>query len=300
MVTTSSNLYTFLSLLHLFTLSPLLLLLPTTASSETITNLIYKGCAEQKVPDPSGIYSQNLKSLLSSLLSQSSQKSFAATTSGDGAGGTAIAGAYQCRGDLTNSDCYACVSKIPDMVGSLCGGDVAAARVQLSGCYLRYQVVGFKQVPQTQLLYKVCGSKKVRDGADFESKRDSAFGMVENGVKSSGNNLFYTGSFQSLYVLGQCEGDLENDDCGACVKSAEDLAKAQCGDSISAQVYLQGCFISYSFYPNGVPTVTSSSGGHQHTNRTVALAVGGFAVLGFLIVCLLFLKSALKKKGGKH
>ena len=34
----------------------------------------------------------------------------------------------------------------------------------------------------------------------------------------------------------------------------------------------------------------------QHTQRTIALAVGGVAVLGFVIVCLLVLKSAMKKK----
>ncbi|CAL0310403.1 unnamed protein product [Lupinus luteus] len=296
---TLRNRYTFLSLLHLFTLSIPFLLLPT--ASDT-TTLIFKGCADQKLPDPSGTFSHTLNSLFSSLLSQASLKNFAATTSGDGA---SVTGLYQCRGDLSNSDCYNCVSKITQMVGKLCDADVAAVRVQLSGCYLRYEMFGFKQVPQTQLLYKVCGSRKVNNGVEFEEKRDSAFGMVENGVKS-GSNMFYTGSYQSLYVLGQCEGDLGNDDCGDCVSSAEQQAKALCGDSISAQLYLHGCYISYSFYPNGVPTSTSSSSGsesgsgHQHTNRTVALAVGGFAALGFLIVFLLFLKSALKKKGGKH
>ena len=142
---------------------------------------------------------------------------------------------------------------------------MAAARVQLSGCYLRYEVVGFKQVPKTQLLYKVCGSKKMED-VGFEGKRDSAFEMVESGVKGGGGGggggggLFYTGSYQSLYVLGQCEGDLGSDDCGDCIRSAEEQVKVQCGDSISAQVYLHSCYISYSFYPDGVPSMSSSPG----------------------------------------
>lgn len=37
-----------------------------------------------------------------------------------------------------------------------------------------------------------------------------------------GENLFYNGSYQSLYVLGHFEGDLANDDYGNCVKSVED------------------------------------------------------------------------------
>ncbi|RHN48272.1 putative Gnk2-like domain-containing protein [Medicago truncatula] len=259
------------------------------------TNVVYKGCSEQKLGQQSSV---NLQTLLSSLVAASGQKTFAATTTGDGQ--NAVTGVYQCRGDLSASDCYLCISKIPSKISKLCG-DVAAARIQLNGCYLRYEVVGFRQVPQTQLLYKVCGSKKVNDGVGFEAKRDSAFGMVENGVKSG--NLFYTGSYSSLYVLGQCESSLGNDDCGNCVKSAEEQAKLECGDSISAQIYLFSCFISYSFYPNGVSTTSSSSGsgGNPHTERTVALAVGGVAAFGFLIVCLMFLKSVLKKRNhGKY
>ncbi|KAJ7977179.1 Cysteine-rich repeat secretory protein like [Quillaja saponaria] len=270
---------------------------PSATKAADNTNLVYKGCAAQNFQDPTGIYSQNLKTLLASLVTQSGQKGFSSTTSGQGQ--NAILGLYQCRGDLTNSDCYNCVSKIPDMVDKLCGNSIAS-RIQLSGCYLRYEIVGFKQVSGTQLLYKVCGKTKA-SGTGFEERRDSAFGMVENGVKSGGN-LFYTGSYESVYVLGQCEGDLSSNDCGDCVNSAEERAKAECGDSISGQIYLHKCYISYSYYPNGVPSITSysSSGTKQHTQKTVAIAVGGFAALGFVIVCLLFLKSVMKKRGGKH
>ncbi|XP_020231193.2 plasmodesmata-located protein 1 [Cajanus cajan] len=250
-------------------------------------NLVYKSCADEKVNDPFGIYSQNLKTLLVSLVTQSEQKPFFTTTFGEGH--NEIMGLYQCGGDLSNSACNNCVSKIPEMLDKLCG-KVVAARVQLIECYLRYEVVGFKQVPETQLLYKVCGSKKENYDDGFERRRDYAFGVVESGVKSGGN-LFYTGSYESLDMLGQCEGDLGNDDCGDCVKSAEDQAKAECGDSISAQIYLHKCFISYSFYPKGSP------GQQDCTRRAVALTVGGFGALALLIVCYLVIKSRLKKKG---
>ncbi|PPD95861.1 hypothetical protein GOBAR_DD07119 [Gossypium barbadense] len=199
------------------------------------TNLVFKGCANQKFQDPSGVYLQNLKNLMSTLVSQSSQKTFSTTSSGEDP--YAIMGLYQCRGDLTPSQCYTCVSKIPEMSDKLCGSAVAA-RVQLTGCYLRYEVVGFKQVPGTEFLYKVCGSSRA-GGTDFENSRDAAFNMTENGVKSggggSGSSLFYTGNYQSVYVLGQCEGDLAASDCGDCVKSAFETAKDDCGDSVSGQ-----------------------------------------------------------------
>lgn len=253
----------------LLTERPLLLLLsvffftilsffPSVMTATDYTNLVYKGCADQKFEDPTGIYSQNLKSLFDSLTSQAAQKTYSTSTSGDGQ--NAITGWYQCRGDLVTNQCYDCVSKIPNMANKLCG-KVIAARVQLSGCYLRYEVAGFKQISGTELLYKVCGSIKA-SGAGFEQKRDSAFDMMEDGVKS-GSSLFYTGSYQSVYVLGQCEGDLATDDCGDCVKSAVQKVTNDCGDSFSGQIYLHKCYISYSYYPNGVPndSIPSSSSG---------------------------------------
>ncbi|KAJ7972592.1 Cysteine-rich repeat secretory protein 3 [Quillaja saponaria] len=237
-----------------------------TTAADT-TNLVYKGCAAQKFQDTPEIYSQNLKTLFASLVSQSGQKGFSSATSGQGQNG--IMGLYQCRGDLTNSECYNRVSKIPAMVDKLCGKSIAA-RIQLNGCYLRCEIIGFKQVSGTELLYKVCGKTQAR-------------------------------SYESLYVLGQCEADLAANDCGDCVNTAEERAKAECGDSISAQVYLHKCYISYSYYPNGVTSISStSSGSKQHTEKIVAVAVGGFATLGFVIVCLLFLRSLMTKKGGKH
>ncbi|KAJ8899306.1 hypothetical protein K2173_018280 [Erythroxylum novogranatense] len=284
-------------LYHSLPLITILVTFALPANCADFTNLVYKGCANQNFQDPSGVYSQNLKNLFDTLVSQSSQKGFSTSTSGDSQ--ASITGLYQCRGDLTTAQCYTCVSKIPETVEKLCG-KVIAARVQLSGCYLKYEVIGFKQASETDLLYKVCGSTQA-SGTEFEQRRDSAFNAVVSGVQS-GNGSFYTGAYESVFVLGQCEGDLSRSDCGNCVKSAVESVKTQCSDSISAQVYLNKCYISYSYYPNGVASISSASGvgTRQHTQRTVAIAVGGVAALGFLIVCLMFVKSVAKKRRGKH
>ncbi|XP_009370388.2 LOW QUALITY PROTEIN: plasmodesmata-located protein 1 [Pyrus x bretschneideri] len=271
---------------------------PFSTISADLTNLIYKGCANQNFQDPNGTYKKNLKSLFDSLVSQSSQKTYFSSTFGDGQ--TAIVGTYQCRGDLSTSDCNLCVKNIPALANKLCG-EVVAARVQLGGCYLRYEVAGFQQVPGTQFLFKICRKNQASGvSAGFADKRDKAFGMVENGVKN-GSAGFYTGTYQSVYILGQCEGNLGSGDCGDCVKIADQRAKSDCNGSFSGQIYLQKCYISYNFYPNGVTSIASSSGSRHHTQRTVAIAVGGLAAFGFLVVCLMFVKQLMKKKhGGKH
>ncbi|CAN7027296.1 hypothetical protein BRARA_F03775 [Brassica rapa] len=281
----------------------LFFLLFTVISGDNNKNLIFKGCASQKSPDPTGAFSQNLNTLFTSLLSQSAQRSFASTTAGTD-NTTAVTGVFQCRGDLPAAQCYDCVSKIPKLVSKLCGGGgddgnvVVAARVQLSGCYIRYEISGFRQTSGTEMLFRVCGKKQSGDPG-FAGKRDTAFGAAENGVKTGGDGGgFYAGQYESVYVLGQCEGSLGNSDCGECVKDGFEKAKSECGDSISGQVYLHKCFVSYSYYSHGVPNISPLSDGEkrQHTQRTIALAVGGVAVLGFVIVCLLVLKSAMKKK----
>ncbi|KAJ6403631.1 hypothetical protein OIU84_011939 [Salix udensis] len=272
--------------------------LVTVISAADYTTLVFKGCADQKFQDPSGIYAQNLKNLSDSLVSQSSQKIYFTATSGDGQ--NAIMGLYQCRGDLSNDLCHACVTKVPDLIDKLCG-KVVAARVQLSGCYLKYEVAGFKQVSETELLYKVCGSTKA-SGTEFEGRRDAAFETMVDGLRNGSKGLFYTGENQSVFVLGQCEGDLSSGDCGDCVNTAVQSVKSECGDSISGQLYLNKCYLSYSYYPNGVPSISSTSdvGTRQHTQRTVAIAVGGVAALGFGVVCLMFVRSIFKKRLGKH
>lgn len=114
------------------------------SSSPDYTNLIYKGCARQQFSDPSGLYSQSLSAMFGSLVSQSTKTRFYKTTTGT-TSQTTITGLFQCRGDLSNNDCYNCVSRLPVLSGKLCGKTIAA-RVQLSGCYLLYEIAGFAQI----------------------------------------------------------------------------------------------------------------------------------------------------------
>ncbi|KAJ8527207.1 hypothetical protein K7X08_029684 [Anisodus acutangulus] len=238
-------------------LSSLFSILDSSSSNE-LTNFVYKGCANQKFNDPSGVYSQTLNTLFNTLISQSSTNKFYKTTTGNG--NSVISGLFQCRGDLSNDNCNQCIKKIPNMSLKQCGQSIAA-RIQLNGCYLRYEIVGFQPIGPTELLFKVCGSGQVSE-TGFGDRLDTALGEIAKGVSGSGND-FYAGGYQSVYVLGQCEGDLSNVDCVDCVKNGAGKAKSECGNSISAQIYLQQCYISYSYYPNGVPNKSLSPSGHS-------------------------------------
>ncbi|XAR62694.1 hypothetical protein NMG60_11017543 [Bertholletia excelsa] len=274
-----------------------LLVLFLAAESADYTSLVYKGCAKQALTDPSGVYSQALSSLFGSLVSQSSKTKFFKTSAGGGQ--TNVSGLFQCRGDLSNVDCYNCVSRLPVLIDKLCGGDPAAARVQLQGCYMLYEVAGFSEVSGMEMLYKTCSGKNAA-GSGFDERRDAAFSALTNNIGSSPG--FYTTSYQSVYVLGQCEGDLSTSDCGNCVKTAVQRTQVECGSSVSGQVYLNKCFVSYSFYPNGVPkrssssdSLSSPSGSGTNTGKTVAIILGGAVGVGFVVVLLMFARNLLKK-----
>jgi len=229
-------------------------------SASDYTTLVYKGCSKEPFTDPNGVYSQALSALFGSLVSQSTKTKFFKATAGSGQ--TSMTGLFQCRGDLSNSDCYNCVSKLPVLSDKLCGKTIAA-RVQLLGCYMLYEVAGFAQISGMQILFKTCGATNAA-GRGFEERRDTAFSVMENGVVSG--HGFYATSYQFLYVMGQCEGDVGDSDCGECIKSAVQRAEVECGSSISGQVYLHKCFISYSYYPNGVPGKHSSSAASSSSN----------------------------------
>ncbi|KAK4421607.1 Plasmodesmata-located protein 2 [Sesamum alatum] len=296
----------FLLILTIFQLTPL------SKSAADSTSIVYKGCAKQALSDPSGVYSQALSSLFGTLIAQSSKAKFFKTTTGSGQ--TTITGLFQCRGDLSNVDCYTCVSRLPILIDKLCGRPIAA-RMQLLGCYMLYEVAGFAQISGMEMLYKSCSGTNV-GGAGFEERRDTALSSLENGMSSSSG--FYTTSYESVYAMGQCEGDVGASDCVECVKSAVQRAQVECGSSISGQVYLHKCFISYSYYPHGAPKKSSSasysspssssssssssslssssSGSGPTTGKTVAIILGGAAGVGFLIICLLFARGLVKKK----
>ncbi|KAH1262169.1 Cysteine-rich repeat secretory protein 56 [Glycine max] len=134
-----------------------------------------------------GQYCQNLKPLLDSLVLVSTQKGFVATTQ------NTFTGTFQCRGDLSNAECYNYVSKIPNMLGHLCGGGTGAAE---------------RVLPMVQ------------GGLGYIASVQGVRGS------QSGRQWRVLGSYQSLYVLGQCEGILGNADCGGCIKSVMELASS--------------------------------------------------------------------------
>lgn len=273
----------------------LLLHAPLPATSADLYALIYKGCANQSFPG--GVAPPSVAALSTTLSAQSASAKFYKTSSSPSAASssTSVFGLFQCRGDLSASDCAACVSRAMSSWPGVCGASVAA-RVQLAGCLALYEVSGFPQVSGVQMLFKTCGTGS-GGGGDFEMRRDTAFSALEGGVATSSGGFVAT-SYQAVYAMAQCEGDLSTGDCSQCVTQAVQHVEVECGGAPSGQVYLDKCYISYSYYPHGVPHGGGTGG--QQTAKTVAIVLGGAVGLGFVVICLLFARSLVKKKDGDY
>uniref|UniRef100_A0A7N0U614 Gnk2-homologous domain-containing protein n=1 Tax=Kalanchoe fedtschenkoi TaxID=63787 RepID=A0A7N0U614_KALFE len=257
-------------------------------SASDYTALVYRGCGKEGASP--GQYSEALRSLLDSLVAQSSQVKFRATNAS-----APVSGLFQCRGDLSNSECHDCVSQAQQMAVSVCGDAATAARVQFSGCYVLYSASGVSLNYGSELLYKACSATDVA-GAGFEERRDMALQTMSDQVSKT--HGFYATVFESVYVLAQCEGDVDDGDCGECVKTAVQKAQVECGSSIGGEAYLDKCFITYSYTPNGVPktaSVSSSTGSTTNKRTTADFILICAAVAGTVVVCMVLARSRRKK-----
>ncbi|XP_038725098.1 plasmodesmata-located protein 2-like isoform X2 [Tripterygium wilfordii] len=260
------------------------LFVPLVKPNSDLNTVVYRNCSTHTLTSKSTNIepSQTLSSLFQELISQSSHSKFYKTTS------TGISGLFQCRGDLTPGDCHRCVNTLPDIMSNiLC----VSARVQLNGCYFLYAPDDATHNDQDHnaLLYKSCSKEKEATDEFLEAK-DSAFAEMVSGVVDSGNG-FFTARHDSLELMAQCEGDFGPSDCGKCVSIAVQIAQEECRTSLSGQVYLDRCYVSYDYFPNADgDSHKEKQSGNNETGKKLAIVLGGVAALSFGLIFLSFLR----------
>lgn len=100
----------------------LLLHAPLPATSADLYALIYKGCANQSFPG--GVAPPSVAALSTTLSAQSASAKFYKTSSSPSAASssTSVFGLFQCRGDLSASNCAAC--NVPKEGGAEYGASI--------------------------------------------------------------------------------------------------------------------------------------------------------------------------------
>ncbi|MED6146763.1 hypothetical protein PIB30_037747 [Stylosanthes scabra] len=254
------------------------LLLPFSSrslSSSHYSTLVYKTCSNKTssfnnnnnnqllLSSSSQSFSQTLTSLFNQLIAQSSQSKFFRTKELVEGETAVVSGLFQCREDIAVEDCFRCVNSVPPYISSntLCTGSTSA-RVQLQGCHIQYNTENLSETTNddeteensnngksSMMDHKECGEAIVDEEAyiKFRELMEKAFAALESEIAKS-DDKFIRMSYEWVELMAQCEADSDTCECNACVSDAVGFAEEDCSASVSAQIYLDKCFISYLYH----------------------------------------------------
>lgn len=219
-----------------------------TPSGIASNRFIYAACFPSQYL-PNSPFQSNLNSLLTSLAnsaSDSAYNSFSFGNSSSSPQGSATYGLYQCRNDLSPSECSSCVQSAVGQIGLLCPEAYAAA-LQLDGCLVRYSNEDFLGKLDTTVAYKKCSNEVSEgDGGEFFRRRDDVLDDLESG---QGFKVSSSGTVQGY---AQCVGDLSTGDCATCQAQAVEQLRNACGASLAADLFLEQCYARFwasGYYP---------------------------------------------------
>ncbi|XP_023006115.1 cysteine-rich repeat secretory protein 15-like [Cucurbita maxima] len=249
---------------------------------------IYAGCSNEKYQQNSQ-FESNFNSLLSSMVSSSSQMTYNGYAIGNDSSAQsegAIFGLYQCRGDMAITDCSKCIQNGVNQVHLACPYSYGAS-LQLEGCYVRYEHLDFLGKLDTSVRFKKCSSSSSND-VEFFRRRDDVLGDMQVGA----GNGFRVSSSGLVQGYAQCLGDLSSQDCSSCLADAVGKLKSLCGSAAAADVFLGQCYARYwasGFYPN-----SSVSSSDDQAGKTIAIIIGVVAGLAILVVLLSVCRRAME------
>ncbi|XP_047333771.1 plasmodesmata-located protein 8-like isoform X2 [Impatiens glandulifera] len=204
-------------------------------ASNNNNRYIYAACSsEPEKFEPNSPYESNLRNLLTSLVTSSSQSlygsfSIANETSTD------IYGLYQCRGDLRLRECLGCVENVASQVQLACPNAYGAS-LQFEECLIRYDKTNFLGMLDTELRYKKCGKSVGGGDPEFFKRRDD---VLLDLTVSSGFRISKAGLVEGF---AQCNGDLTASDCSVCLADAVQKIKTVCGSAEAADIFLGQCY----------------------------------------------------------
>ncbi|XP_059312920.1 plasmodesmata-located protein 8 [Lycium ferocissimum] len=266
------------------------LLFATTPNNHLVKahTFIYAGCSQDKY-EPNSPFVSSLNSLLSSIVSSSSQTLYNSYALGNDSAApqeSTIYGLYQCNGDLQLRDCSTCVASAVSQMNIVCPYNFGAI-LQLDDCYVRYEHEDFLGKSDTSLRYNKCSKNQLRGDSEFVRHRDQVLAdLMQGGGGVAGFKVSSSGSIEGF---AQCLGDLSPEDCSACVSEAVMKLKDMCGAAAAADVFLGQCYARY--WASGY-SHSSHPSNDDEVGKTVAIVVGVLAGVAVFIVLLSFCRKS--------
>ncbi|GJT49783.1 cysteine-rich repeat secretory protein 12-like protein [Tanacetum coccineum] len=206
-------------------------------------------------------YESNVNSLFTSLVNSATVYNFNkfAISPPGYSQNDSVYGLFQCRGDLSSSDCKECVMSSITQLRATCPVSSGGA-IQLDGCFVKYdKSLFFGDEDQGEVL-KRCGPS-VGYNSDALNRIDSALAFL-----IAGNGLYFrAGDYGSIQGVAQCVQDLSESDCQDCISEACGRLRSECQTSTWGDTYLgnDGPSDNGSSGSDGTPSSKKRKGGKK-------------------------------------
>lgn len=250
------------NILHKFVF--LIFLCICTFNAESATP-VYSTCTSNT--NATAQITSNINSLLSMLVSGTVQNGFLATSYGSG--NDQVYGLAQCRGDVSTTDCAACIRDARANASDACPTQTGAT-IWYDYCFLKYDTTNFLGQVDTSGLY-LYNTQNVTDPATFNKRLGALMDKIDSEAVEAGNNGLGKGEselspFETIYALVQCTRDLSNLNCAQCLSIAISNFPVICDNRRGCRVLYGSCYVRYELYPFYFPLDSNTSSAHAPGN----------------------------------
>uniref|UniRef100_A0A0D9VSJ0 Gnk2-homologous domain-containing protein n=1 Tax=Leersia perrieri TaxID=77586 RepID=A0A0D9VSJ0_9ORYZ len=232
-----------------------LALLPLTMAMDSIGNY----CSGNSLAGNSKAVA-SINSVLTDLVAKGSTGGFA--TSSAGKGNTVIYGLAQCRGDVSASDCQACLADAANQILS-CNYQ-SDSRIWYDDCFMRYENANFVGQTDTDVGVILVNTQTMDNAKAFQKSVGKATGKATAQAATAGSGGLgrakeqYT-PFVNVYALAQCTRDLSPLACAQCLSTAVSRFGQYCGAQQGCQLNYSSCRVRYEIYPFYFPLAAGNA-----------------------------------------
>ncbi|XP_052484397.1 cysteine-rich repeat secretory protein 38-like [Gossypium raimondii] len=274
------------------------------------------------------LYSRNINATLFSL-TNASLTGFATTTIG--LDPDTVFGLVQCRPDVAENDCRACINTASDEITQFCPNK-KQAMIGYDNCSLRYSDFRFFSTATNDLIVYYRNTMNVNDSNLFDKQLVSLFQNLS--VSAAANDTkFAVGAigyslFSDIYGMVQCSRDLPENGCLSCLQAIIGFIPQCCDKKQGARIFTMSCSLRFELYaffqtssppisgmsspppplpvstdePSSVPT--SSSDGKKSGLKPLVIVVVSMASVSLLVIlivgCCYFWRKAKNTAAGTY
>ncbi|KAF3777378.1 putative cysteine-rich receptor-like protein kinase 33 [Nymphaea thermarum] len=214
----------------------------------SINNYIGSVCsvANYTIYTTPGEFEMNVRSVFSNLTNAAHPHGFAKATAGEGS--ERVYGLVQCRGDVDQETCNACISTSTDqIVDPYCGTSLDAI-IWYEKCQLRYSNTDFFGRLNVENSRNSSTGRKAEDPKALYAKLASLLksNLTSEATRGPSGTMFATGELPytnlvTIYGLVQCTGDTSLNDCKEGLNSIISKIESTCDGAEGCEIVTGSC-----------------------------------------------------------